>query len=222
MDGQGYTGDVQSGLTLFGMRYYNPQSGRWLTRDPIGYAGGMNLYAYCDGDPVNNSDPSGLDCGWADGFTRDHFNRPVAPPGPKTVNLAKNAARVARYGWNLWWFRGQVQTGGPWDFKSEGPKRVYVHPEYEDFGNYHYGYVGASMYSLELLLAEAGRAQRKDNTTRWPGDPGKIGLPWTGTSPYGDDPRDQYWIKRGYEDYFVESIMTGFTRDIDANRVTPN
>ena len=30
-----------------------------MTRDPIGYGGGMNLYGYADGNPVNESDPSG-------------------------------------------------------------------------------------------------------------------------------------------------------------------
>ena len=33
---------------------------RWLTRDPAGYDGGINLYAYCDGNPVMGIDPSGL------------------------------------------------------------------------------------------------------------------------------------------------------------------
>lgn len=42
-------------------RYYDPNVARWLTRDPIGYAGGIDLYAYCDNDPVNQIDPSGLD-----------------------------------------------------------------------------------------------------------------------------------------------------------------
>jgi RHS repeat-associated protein len=51
--------DSESGLSLFGHRYYDSGTGRWVTRDPIGYAGGLDLYAYCDGDPVNNIDPSG-------------------------------------------------------------------------------------------------------------------------------------------------------------------
>ena len=34
---------------------------RWLNRDPIGYNGGENLYAYVNGDPVNYHDPDGLD-----------------------------------------------------------------------------------------------------------------------------------------------------------------
>jgi len=41
-------------------RVYDPQSGRFTQEDPIGLAGGLNLYGYADGDPVNFSDPFGL------------------------------------------------------------------------------------------------------------------------------------------------------------------
>ena len=41
-------------------RYYDPVSGRFTQEDPIGLAGGMNLYGYADGDPINFADPFGL------------------------------------------------------------------------------------------------------------------------------------------------------------------
>ena len=41
-------------------RYYNPEQGRFTQEDPIGLAGGLNLYGYAGGDPVNFSDPFGL------------------------------------------------------------------------------------------------------------------------------------------------------------------
>jgi len=41
-------------------RVYSPELGRWMQRDPIGYAGGKNLYGYVGGNPVNYGDPSGL------------------------------------------------------------------------------------------------------------------------------------------------------------------
>jgi RHS repeat-associated protein len=41
-------------------RYYDPQTGRFTQEDPIGLAGGVNLYGYAGGDPVNYADPSGL------------------------------------------------------------------------------------------------------------------------------------------------------------------
>lgn len=53
--------DPDTGLVRFGARDYDPESGRWTTKDPIGFGGGdTNLYAYAGNDPVNNSDPSGL------------------------------------------------------------------------------------------------------------------------------------------------------------------
>jgi RHS repeat-associated protein len=41
-------------------RYYDSQSGRFTQEDPIGLAGGMNLYGFAGGDPVNFTDPFGL------------------------------------------------------------------------------------------------------------------------------------------------------------------
>ena len=55
----GYYRDY-SGLYLLTHRYYDAGAGRFLTRDPSGYGGGMNLYGYADGNPVNESDPSGF------------------------------------------------------------------------------------------------------------------------------------------------------------------
>jgi RHS repeat-associated protein len=42
-------------------RWYDPESRRFMSEDPIGLAGGLNLYAMADNDPVNKSDPTGLD-----------------------------------------------------------------------------------------------------------------------------------------------------------------
>jgi RHS repeat-associated protein len=36
--------DWESGLYYYGFRYYNPSTGRWLSRDPLGELGGVNLY----------------------------------------------------------------------------------------------------------------------------------------------------------------------------------
>ena len=55
----GYYKDAETGLHLLGERYYDPNSGRFLNRDPIGYEGGINLFAYCMNNPVNYADPNG-------------------------------------------------------------------------------------------------------------------------------------------------------------------
>jgi hypothetical protein len=41
-------------------RFYDPQSGKFTQEDPIGIEGGLNVYGYAAGDPVNYSDPYGL------------------------------------------------------------------------------------------------------------------------------------------------------------------
>ncbi len=61
-------------------RAYDPATGRFTQEDPIGFGGGINLYAYAGGDPINFNDPYGLkttqdvvdDCRGLDGF--DYWN----------------------------------------------------------------------------------------------------------------------------------------------------
>jgi len=40
--------------------FYDPNLQRWLALDPIGEAGGINLYQFVGNDPVNQADPDGL------------------------------------------------------------------------------------------------------------------------------------------------------------------
>jgi RHS repeat-associated protein len=49
-----------SGYNLAPNRMYDPDLGRWISRDPIGEVGGFNLFTYAGNDPVNQTDPSGL------------------------------------------------------------------------------------------------------------------------------------------------------------------
>ena len=53
----GYYTDWETGLLLLGHRYYDPSAGRFLNRDPIGMAGGVNVYAYCGNGPLGVVDP---------------------------------------------------------------------------------------------------------------------------------------------------------------------
>lgn len=53
--------DAETGLLYYGFRYYNPTTGRWLNRDPLGETGGLNVYGMVDNDPIGSVDPVGLE-----------------------------------------------------------------------------------------------------------------------------------------------------------------
>jgi RHS repeat-associated protein len=48
-----------TGFYWMGARYYDPQSGRFLSPDPLGHDASLSLYDYANGDPVNGLDPDG-------------------------------------------------------------------------------------------------------------------------------------------------------------------
>jgi len=52
--------DQEAGVHYNYFRDYDPVTGRYITADPIGLAGGLNLYAYVDGNSIRWTDPSGL------------------------------------------------------------------------------------------------------------------------------------------------------------------
>jgi len=52
--------DEETGLVYYGLRFYNPELGRFVNRDPIGEEGGANLYRFVDNDPSTRLDVLGL------------------------------------------------------------------------------------------------------------------------------------------------------------------
>jgi len=75
--------DAETGLYYYRARYYSPKIGRFLQNDPIGYTGGINLYAYVGNDPLNLTDPSGL---MADQVGSDLWNQTLKPIGQEIAN----------------------------------------------------------------------------------------------------------------------------------------
>ena len=74
----------------YGFRYYIPVSGRWLSRDPIGEEGGVNLFAICGNAALYRSDGLGcefrLEFGWTD-LNRIQSYGYNAYTGPKPLKL---------------------------------------------------------------------------------------------------------------------------------------
>ncbi|WP_309243369.1 RHS repeat-associated core domain-containing protein [Caballeronia sp. CLC5] len=60
---QGQYHDHETGLHYNRNRYYDPATGRYLSKDPIGLAGGFNYYQYANANPVGGIDPLGLTSG---------------------------------------------------------------------------------------------------------------------------------------------------------------
>jgi RHS repeat-associated protein len=52
--------DILTGMYYYGYRYYNPLTGRWPSRDPIGETGGVNLHGFVGNDAANQIDLLGL------------------------------------------------------------------------------------------------------------------------------------------------------------------
>ncbi len=122
-----YTGreyDVESGFYYYRNRYYNPETGRFITKDPIGFAGGdVNLYRYVKNNPVNFVDPYGLWRGILPGWgPRAHHERnkyqdcPDREPG-------KGGGDGCGDGED-WYYEGRSPThGGYKSYRGTGPNR---------------------------------------------------------------------------------------------------
>ncbi len=52
--------DDETGLLYYGYRYYSVSTGTWISRDPIGERGSINLYEFCRNGPLKFYDPHGL------------------------------------------------------------------------------------------------------------------------------------------------------------------
>jgi RHS repeat-associated protein len=58
---KGLIWDAEAKLYYMRGRYYDPKIRRFISEDPIGLSGGINQYAFANGDPINGTDPFGLD-----------------------------------------------------------------------------------------------------------------------------------------------------------------
>jgi hypothetical protein len=142
-------------------------------------------------------------------------------------NLLQRNAKTAKAMWSPFKFRELVKTKGEWDLKNNkrtifglGNKRTtnFIYKgeavKSQDIGNHHFGYI-AKAYGLfpeMFVLRQAGNYQIKSGTSKkeWQEDARLLFLPNPMSAgpvvhqvkaPYGDNPRDQMWIKKGFADY---------------------
>jgi RHS repeat-associated protein len=89
-------------LSFFRNRFYDQQTGRWTQEDPIGVAGGNNLYAYVGNNPTAYTDPFGLCPEWKDGI-------PCVNPVPGFMTAA-NAKSPSGAGGSEWGYTRSLGT----------------------------------------------------------------------------------------------------------------
>jgi RHS repeat-associated protein len=119
--------DEETGMLYYGFRYYQPEMGRWLSRDPIGITGGLNLYGMVGNDPVNHTDKLGLlriasrefpgECGEYAVTFLFQLSQPAASAGylvqeiNKTVEVTDCATGKTTKETSHFWESWQVQRG---------------------------------------------------------------------------------------------------------------
>jgi RHS repeat-associated protein len=92
--------DAVIGLYYYGLRYYNPSTGRWLSKDPIGERDGMNLYGMVRNDPIDGWDYIGL-------WTQTKWSQRPWSPNPRVSGSIGDLFAVnAQHAWALQERRG--------------------------------------------------------------------------------------------------------------------
>jgi RHS repeat-associated protein len=105
--------DASMGFYFNRARYFDPLIGRFISEDPIGLAGGINLYTYAGNEPVNRRDPTGM---WTECY--------YLPPATVTSGVAADP----RTGQQLWDSQSSSEPGRwvctendyAWDYPRQG------------------------------------------------------------------------------------------------------
>jgi len=98
--------DDDTGILYYGYRYYNPGTGKWLSKDPIGENGGINIYIHSYNDVANNIDWLGL---WS--IERKGQARAIAyANNGNTIRQLAGKIKLNSSEWNKWLKPEHVNT----------------------------------------------------------------------------------------------------------------
>ncbi|MDT8436702.1 MAG: RHS repeat-associated core domain-containing protein [Gemmatimonadota bacterium] len=102
--------DEETGLYYVRARYYDPDTGRFLSPDPIGLEGGINPYVFAGNDPVHLRDPSGLQ----EVYIGTRQCRVLETTFSNDGQVVDGELRISSevYCWNVYFF-GSDDSGGP-------------------------------------------------------------------------------------------------------------
>ena len=208
--------DETTGLHYMNARYYNPETGRFISQDTyranVDDPSLWHLYVYCANNPINYTDPSGhksydikskLDAEmkknakWMYDYAlkqKEKYPTVIGFGKSKSLRIQSTKGTVNI----LTKFVSKVKTGGDWDLKGKKKwkPRTYGASNFKydnykfsaaDVGNVHFGYVGAVIFNRTTLCMGAGMYQIYSGTSDF-----------KYISSYFDDPRDTECIKIGY------------------------
>jgi RHS repeat-associated protein len=146
-----YTGRENdgTGLYYYRARYYDTQTSRFISQDPIGFGGGVNQFAYVEGNPIGKVDPSGLKpvedylndwvCGskgWGDALDTARKQK-MGDFDPSDPMDADNRTAAEHYIFGRYLKNGDagiataaayVVSGGYWGFGYQGAKMAGLFP----------------------------------------------------------------------------------------------
>lgn len=98
--------DSETWLYYYRARYYSPDLGRFISRDPIGIADNINLYAYVGNNPIEYTDPSGM-------YSMSEFKSDASDAYDISISDPRINWSFKLFGWALQWL-GWVATAIAW------------------------------------------------------------------------------------------------------------
>ena len=186
---RGYYYDSETGFYYLQSRYYDPEICRFINADSYTSTGrgylGYNMFAYCNGNPVVYSDPSGhaLDPRFRTSLICDSSGKLILDRTKEVINELQH-----NYGKALIWsgnsngafdFYKYVKDNGDWDYKRQIKKSDWIPSNgvfkvfgkamtAEELGNFNFGFTGTIVgFTDSMLHWGAGIVAIKNNGVNW-------------------------------------------------------